>query len=141
MKTQKMLMNLKFVARGLSISFLGLAFLASAPAKAEDKPTAIQGTFTFGGKSSTWSAKLTPKGDGTYDAVYVANWGGKPLNYIGTLKTDLKTEISGSGKANGQGANGNFEFSGKFDDKGVANCSYQEVNGRRAGALTAEVPK
>jgi len=52
-----------------------------------------------------------------------------------------KTEISGDGKANGGGANGAFEFSGKYGTNGIAPCSYKEVKGRRSGTLTAETPK
>jgi peptidoglycan/xylan/chitin deacetylase (PgdA/CDA1 family) len=103
--------------------------------------TSINGTCTFGGKKSTWSAKLTADGDGTYDAVYVSSWGGATLNYVGTITTDLKTEISGNGKAGGGKANGTFEFTGKFGDDGIAHCSYKEVNGGRSGSMTAEIPK
>ena len=118
----------------------------AAPAKpAADKPaaiTSIQGTCNFKGKQSPWSAKLTPKGDGTYDAAYVSSWSGKPLEYAGTLKADLK-EISGNGKAiNGKG-NGTFEFSGKYGKDGIAQCDYKEVGGSRSrsGTMTAEMPK
>lgn len=103
--------------------------------------TSINGTCTFGGKKSTWSAQLTANGDGTYDADYVSSWGGATLNYVGTIRTDLKTEISGNGKPSGGRANGIFEFTGKFDDDGIAHCSYKEVNGGRRGSMTAEMPK
>ena len=114
--------------------------------QAADRPantTSIKGTCTWGSKQSTWSADLTARGDGTYDAVYVSSWGGKPLNYVGTIKTDLKTKISGSGKASGGSANGSFEFSGKYGADGIAKCSYWEVGGRRnrRGSMTAERPK
>ena len=103
--------------------------------------TLIKGTCIFRGKESTWSAKLAAKGDGTYDAVYVSSWGGATLNYVGTIKTDLKTEISGDGKASGGRANGTFEFSGKNGTNGIAQCSYKEVGGGRSGSMTAEMPK
>jgi hypothetical protein len=107
------------------------------------KEISIGGKCTFGGKDSTWSAKLTPKGNNTYDAVYKATWSGKPLDYVGTVKGDLKTEISGEGKAKGGGANGNFEFSGKFGADGVAKCTYKEIGGRRgrSGTLTVDPAK
>ena len=109
---------------------------ASTPAQV----TSIKGTCTFGGKKSTWTAKLTAKGNGTYDASYVSSWGGATLNYVGTIKTDLKTEISGDGKPSGGRANGTFEFSGKYGSDGVAQCTYQEVSGHRSGSMTAEMP-
>jgi|GEM_PF-3133626 len=113
----------------------------ATPAPAQVTPiAAIKGTYTFGGKTSTWTAKLTAKGDGTYSAVYVSSWGGATLNYVGTIKTDLKTEISGTGKPSGGRANGTFEFSGKYGGDGVAQCTYQEVGGRRSGSMTAEMP-
>ena len=118
---------------------------ATKPANVIGKPaqiTSIAGTCTFGGQKSGWSAKLTAKGDGTYGAVYVSSWGGKTLNYIGTIKSDLKMEISGNGKPSGGGANGTFEFSGKYGPDGIAQCSYKEVNGRgRSGSMTAEMAK
>ena len=121
----------------LSTAFAALAKAAVEPAKI----TSIKGTCTFSDKESTWSATLTAKGNGTYDAVYVSSWGGEPLNYVGTIKTDRKTEISGDGKASGGKANGIFEFSGKYGTNGIAQCSYQEVGGRRSGSMTAEMPK
>ena len=153
MKMRETLMNRKTVAHRLSVLLLGGACLVAglavstavaAPAKAAGKradTTAIKGTCTFNGKQSTWSAELTAKGDGIYDAVYVSSWGGKPLNYVGTVKTDLKTEISGDGKASGGSANGAFEFSGTYDKDGIAQCSYKEVGGRRSGSMTAGKPK
>ncbi len=153
MKMWKTLMNRKIVVRCFSALLLGGACLLArvavsttfaAPATDAVMPagiTAIKGTFIFNGKESTWSAKLTAKGDGAYDAVYVSSWGGAPLSYIGTIKTDLKTEISGDGKANGGRANGTFEFSGKFGPNGIAQCNYKEVGGRRSGSMTAEMPK
>jgi hypothetical protein len=153
MKMPKTLLNRKVVASCLSTLLAGGACLVSgsavstafaAPDKAAAKPaevTSIKGTCRFGGKDSTWTAKLTAKADGTYDAVYVSSWGGAPLNYVGSIKTDLKTEISGDGKASGGRANGTFEFSGKYGTNGIAQCSYTEVGGRRKGSLTAEMPK
>jgi hypothetical protein len=154
MKMRKSLMNRKTVAYCLSTLILGGACLVSGLAvstvfAAQDtggkgaEVTSIKGTCTFGNKKSTWSAKLKPKGDGTYDAIYESSWDGKPLNYIGTIKTDLKKEISGNGKASGGSANGSFEFSGKYGDDGIAQCTYKEVGGNRnrKGAMTAEMPK
>jgi hypothetical protein len=133
------------MTRCLTTLLLGAATALGEPDKTADKsadPISIKGTCTFGNRSSTWSATLTPKGDGTYDAVYVSSWGGQPLNYVGTIKTDLKTEISGTGKASGGRANGIFEFSGKYGDDGIAKCSYKEAGGRgRSGSMTAEMPK
>ena len=132
---------------GLSLVAMCLmgALIAVPPATAAEVSTnalSIQGTCLFGGKTSTWSATLKPKGNGTYDAVYISSWGGQPLNYVGTLKTDLKTEISGMGQASGGRANGTFEFSGKYGADGIAKCSYSEVGGRgRGGTMTAELPK
>jgi hypothetical protein len=142
------------VVRGVTVLVLGAACsglgwvvprVLAEPAEGEGKAPAtisVKGTCTFGGKQSTWSATLTPKGDGTYDAAYVSSWGGQPLSYVGTIKTDLKTEISGTGKGSGGRSNGTFEFSGKYGEDGIAKCSYKEVDGRgRSGALTAEMPK
>lgn len=153
MKMRKTLRSRKTVAHCLSALLLGGACLApglavstafAAPAGAAGKGaeiTSIKGTCTFGGTKSTWSAELTAKGDGTYDAVYVSCWGGKTLNYVGTIKTDLKTEISGDGKVSGGSANGTFEFSGKYGKDGIAQCNYKEVGGGRTGSMTAEMPK
>jgi hypothetical protein len=117
----------------------------SAQAAAAATPAAnvitIKGKCVFSGQTSTWSGKLTPRADGDYDAKYVAAWGGnKAMTYEGTVKTDFKTEISGNGKSTGGGGNGTFEFSGKFNDKGVAQCSYKEAAGGRGrnGTLTVE---
>ena len=152
MRMGKTLMKRENVVRCLSVLILGGACLVpglavstdvAAPATAAAKPaeiTSIKGTCMFGGKESTWSAKLTAKGTGTYDAVYVSSWGGKTLNYVGTIKTDLNTQITGKGKASGGSANGTFEFSGKYGGDGVAQCTYQEVGGRRSGSMTAEMP-
>ena len=123
---------------------LAVPMVFSAPAKAADEPTgatSVNGTCTWGGTTSTWSAKLTAKGEGTYDAVYLCKWGARTLKYVGTVKTDLKTEISGSGKASGGGANGTFEFSGKYGDDGIARCRYREVGGGRGGSMTADIPR
>jgi hypothetical protein len=127
------------LASGLAVS---TAF--AEPAKDAVKSTvitSIKGTCTFGDKKSTWAAELKPKGDGTYEAVYVSSWGDKPLSYVGTIKTDLKNEISGDGKASGGRANGSFEFSGTYGTNGIAQCSYKEIGGRRSGSMTAEMPK
>ena len=111
-------------------------------AEAKTAEVTIKGTCVFSGKNSTWSAKLTPKADNTYDAVYAATWNGKALDYVGTVTSDMKTTISGTGKASGGAANGSFEFTGKFGDDGVATCSYKEVGGRgRSGTVTVEAPK
>lgn len=128
----------------LVAALAGVAYGEAKSVRADANPAAIasvKGKFTFGGTTSTWSAKLTAKGDGTYDAAYEAMWGGKPVTYLGTIKTDGKTEISGSGKASGAGANGVFEFSGKYGADGIAQGSYKEVGGRRSGSITAEIPK
>ena len=152
MSMGKTLMNRKTVVRCISSLFLGAACLLpglalpkafAAPDESAVKPvaiTSIKGTCTFKGKESTWSAELTPKGNGTYDAVYVSSWGGKPGNYVGTIKTDLKTEISGDGKASGGRSSGTFEFSGKCGTNSIAQCSYKEVGGGRSGSMTAEMP-
>ena len=154
MEMRKSLMNRSTVVRYLAACFAGGACLMSGvvvstafaePDKAVVKSpeiTSIKGTCLFGGKKSDWSAKLAAKGDGTYDAVYDSSWGGQPLSYLGTLKTDLKTKISGDGKASGGKGNGTFAFSGKYGTNGVAQCSYKEVGGRgRSGTMTAEMPK
>jgi hypothetical protein len=152
MKKLKSLMNRKSVKYCLSTLLFGGACLApwlavspafAAPTQNTDKRTeitSIKGTCNFGGKNSTWSAKLKANGDGTYNAVYVSSWGNKPLHYVGKIKTDMN-EISGNGKASGGSANGNFEFSGKFGKDGIAQCTYKEIGGRRSGTMTAELPK
>jgi len=146
-------MNRKTVTRCITALFLGGACLVpvwvvstafAAPETAAVKPaevTSIKGTCTFHGKESDWSAKLTAKGDGTYDAIYISSWGGSPLNYVGMIKTDLKTEISGDGKASGGHGNGTFTFSGRYGTNSIAQCSYKEVGGHRSGTMTAEMPK
>jgi hypothetical protein len=154
-------MNRKIFARCFSALLLagaclwaGLAVsaLISAPAKAEDKPaetkratiTSIKGTCTFMRQQGTWSAKLTPTDNpGVYDAQYVAAFalGGNNMTYVGQIKSDFKTTISGSGKSTGGGGNGTFEFSGNYGDDGVAQCKYEEVGGQRSGTLTAEKPQ
>jgi len=127
------------------IPILGLASSTNSTPPSETAKdaelTSIKGTCTFKGKNSDWSAKLKAKGDGTYDAVYTSSWGGKPGNYVGVMKIDLKKEISGSGKASGGRANGTFEFSGKYGDDGIAQCTYKEVNGHRSGSMTIETPR
>jgi hypothetical protein len=126
------------------LSGLGVLPAFGEPDKAAgttSKTCSIKGTLKFGGTQSTWSATLTPKGKGTYQAAYIALWGGKPLNYVGTIETDGRTKIKGTGKASGGGANGTFEFSGTYGNDGVARCSYREVGGARSGSMTAEAPK
>jgi hypothetical protein len=153
MKMRKNQISRMAVRRSLSVVLTGGTCLAvgwvvatgyAAPAPTTVKPvavTSIQGTCKFGGKESTWSAELTAKGNGTYDAAYVSSWGGSSLNYEGTIKTDLKTVISGDARASGGKANGTFEFSGTYGTNGIAQCSYKEVGGRRKGSMTAELPK
>ncbi len=153
MKKMKALTNRTIVVRCFSAVLLGGACLLpglavstvfAAPDKTAVKSGAIssiKGTCDFKGRESTWTAKLTAKADGSYDAVYVSSWSGAPLNYVGTLKTDMKTEIGGAGKASGGRANGAFEFSGKYGTNGIAQCTYKEVGGRRSGTMTAEMPK
>lgn len=157
MRIWRIILNRKTVACCLSTLHLGVACLVlvltgltvfSVLAKAADEPaeiTSIKGTCTFGGRKGTWSAELRWRGDDTYDADYASDFGGKILKYVGTIKTDLRTEISGIGKASGGGANGIFEFSGMYGDNGMAKCSYWEVGrpGRRgrSGTLTVEKPK
>jgi hypothetical protein len=149
-------MNRKYFARCFSTLLLGgaclwagsaISVLISAPAKAEDKPakiTSIKGTCIFMRQQGTWSAKLTPTGtSGVYDAQYVAAFalGGNNMTYVGQIKSDFKTTISGGGKSTGGGGNGTFEFSGNYGDDGIAKCNYTEVGGQRSGTLTAEKPE
>ena len=150
MTTLRSLGNARSAARNASTLLLaaGVAFsmalgACSKAAGSRASAQSIKGTCAWGGKKSTWSARLTARSRGTYDAVYVSSWGGKPLHYVGTIKTDLKTHISGRGKASGGSANGSFEFSGKYGTDGIAKCKYWEVGGRRnrKGTLTAELPK
>ena len=142
-------MNRRILALGLCTLF-GVALLTGGTlltggralaAEPTTKPgeMTIKGTCSFGGTKGTWSGKLTPKGDGTYDASYQCKWGNGTLLFAGTVKTDLKTAVSGMGKATGGGANGTFEFSGKFGADGTAKCPYKEVGGRgRSGSLTVD---
>ena len=153
MKMRRGPMQWKHVVRGLAAFSLGAVCLVmglanstalAAPAGVvadSATPLTITGTCTWGGTESTWSAKLTEKETQTYDAVYISSWGGNTLNYVGTIKTDRKTTITGSGKASGGGANGTFEFSGKYGTNGIAHCTYKEDGGGRNGSMTAETPK
>ena len=131
---------------------LAISALIGTPAKAEDKPaetkpaniTSIKGTCTFMRQQGTWSAKLTPtETPGVYNAQNVAAFamGGNNMTYVGQIKSDFKTTISGDGKSTGGGGNGNFEFSGNYGDDGIAKCNYMEVGGQRSGTLTAEKPE
>ena len=154
-------MNRKKIARCISALLLGgaclwaglaISGLISTPAKAEDKPAetkpanviSIKGTCMFMRQQGTWSAKLTPTDTpGVYDAQYVAAFamGGNNMTYVGQIKSDFKTTISGGGKSTGGGGNGTFEFSGNYGDDGIAKCNYMEVGGQRSGTLTAEKPE
>jgi hypothetical protein len=149
-------MNQKLFARCFSILLLGgvclgaglaVSALINTSAKAEDKKasiTSIKGTCVFMRQQGTWSAKLTPtETPDVYDAQYVASYrlGGDHMTYVGQIKSNFKTTISGSGKSTGGGGNGNFEFSGDYGDDGVAKCNYKEIGGQRSGTLTAEKPE
>lgn len=154
-------MNRKIFARCFSILLLGGACLGSGlavsalihtPAKADDKSasiTSIKGTCDFMRRPGTWSATLTPTDTpGVYDAQYVAAFsmgggsvGGNHMTYVGQIKSDFKTTISGNGNSTGGGGNGNFEFSGNYGEDGIAQCNYKEVGGQRSGTLTAEMPE
>jgi hypothetical protein len=119
---------------------------ASDPKPAKQEYTAVDGTCNFMGMGGTWSAKLTANEDGTYKASYVAAFrGNNKMTYEGSMKSDWKGEVSGEGKSTGGGGNGSFEFSGKFDENGVAKCDYKEIGGRggmgRTGTLTVNLPK
>jgi hypothetical protein len=139
------------VAGGLLV--LGTHVIAedSGTKTTETKPatqgyTSVDGTCAFMGRGGTWSAKLTTNDDGTYKASYVAAYAGNNhMTYEGSIKADWKGEVSGKGDSTGGGGNGSFEFSGKFDDTGVAKCNYKEVGGRggggRTGTLTVNQPK
>ena len=119
---------------------MALCVVAAAGAFAQDAGViSVKGTWNYGPKDTgTWSAKLTPKGDGSYEAAYVAIRAGKELKYTGTVKTDLKTAISGDGKR----GNESFEFSGTYGPDGIAKCTYKENGGyKRTGPLTAEMPR
>jgi hypothetical protein len=107
--------------------------------------TSVDGTCAFMGRGGAWSAKLTPNADGAYNASYIASYSGtNNMTYEGSIKADWKGEISGNGKSTGGGGNGNFEFSGKFDETGVAKCNYKEIGARggpRTGTMTVNQPK
>ena len=119
-----------------------VAKTAEKPAEKAEELFEIKGTCTFQGKQSTWSAILTPNGDKTYEAVYAATWSGRRLKFVGTITTDMRSEIQGRGKARGGGASGTFEFSGRYGGDGIARCSYKEDGGsNRNGSLTAEMPQ
>ncbi len=137
---QKFLTHFSCGLLGVVVLLGGLAFAENAPNKPAE--LTIKGTFTFSGSKGTWSGKMTPSHTaGVYDVKYVAARGGsKQMTYEGQVKTDLKTEVSGSGKATGGGGNGAFKFSGKFGADGVAKCSYKEVGGtrNRSGTLTVD---
>ena len=95
-------------------------------------------------QQGTWSAQLTPTDTpDVYDAQYVAAFrmGGNNMTYVGKVKSDFKTTITGNGQATGGGGNGTFEFSGDYCDDGIARCNYTEVGGQRSGTLTAEKPE
>jgi hypothetical protein len=139
-------MNRRFLW-GCLFTLLGAALLLANLAFAEDaasKPAklTVKGTYTFSGSKDTWSGELTPtKTPGVYDAQFVAAHGGnKHMTYVGQIKTDLKTEISGNGNSTGGGGNGSFTFAGKFGDDGVAKCPYKETGGprNRSGTLTVD---
>jgi len=149
-------MNPKILTRCFSILLqsgicllLGVAVsaLINTSAKAQDKSAniiSIKGTCFFMNQQGTWSAKLTPTNTpGVYDAQYIASFrlGGDHMTYVGQIKSDFKTTISGSGKSTGGGGNGTFEFSGNYGDDGIAQCNYTEVGGQRSGTLTAERPQ
>ena len=120
-----------------SLAAEGRRQAAATPARA----VSMKGTCEWNGRGSTWSATLTAKGDGTYDALYTSSWSGSALKYAGSIRTDRKTYITGYGKASGGAANGAFQFSGRYGANGIAQCSYREVGGSRKGTLTAELPR
>jgi hypothetical protein len=154
-------MNRKFFTRCFSILLLGgaclgaglaVSALINTSARAEGTSAAvisIKGTCDFMRRPGTWSAQLTPtETPGVYDAQYVAAFsmggggvGGDHMTYVGQIKSDFKTTISGNGKSTGGGGNGTFEFSGTYGADGVAQCKYTEVGGQRSGTLTAEKPE
>ena len=154
-------MNRKFLTRCFSILLLGGSCLSAGlsvsalihpSARAEDKSTStisIKGTCEFMRRQGTWSATLTPTDTpGVYDAQYVAAFsmgggavGGNHMTYVGQIKSDFKTTISGNGTSTGGGGNGSFEFSGNYNDEGIAQCNYLEIGGQRSGTLTAEKPE
>ena len=137
---RKILMRCVYTVLGSALLLSGLAFAENATSKSTE--LTIEGTFIFGGSKGTWSGKLKPTSTpGVYNAQYVAARGGsKHMTYVGQIKSDLKTEVSGSGKSTGGGGNGSFKFSGKFGDDGVAKCPYKEVGGtrNRSGTLTVD---
>jgi hypothetical protein len=149
-------MNQKTLIHCLSIVLLGVACLGVGlavsaliytSAKAQDKSAniiSIKGTCLFMRMPGTWPAKLAlTDTSGVYAAQYVASFrmGGDHMTYVGQIKSDFKTTISGSGKSTGGGGNGTFEFSGNYGDDGIAQCNYKEVGGQRSGTLTAEKPQ
>jgi len=151
-------MNRKFFARCFLIFLLGgaclgaglaVSALTQTSAKAEDKSAStisIKGTCDFMRRQGTWSATLTPTDTpGVYDAQYVAAFsmgggsvGGNHMTYVGQIKSDFETTISGNGTSTGGGGNGSFEFSGNYGEDGIAQCNYTEIGGQRSGTLTAE---
>lgn len=148
-------MNRKIFPRFVSTAILGAALavasLVQTSVSAEDTAAGaatIKGTCEFMRQQGTWSATLKPTDTpGVYDAQYVASFsmggrmGGDKMTYEGQIKSDFKTTISGNGKSTGGGGNGNFEFSGKYGDDGVAQCNYTEIGGQRSGTLTAGKPE
>lgn len=125
---------------------LAITLLVHNTAGAEDTgATTIKGTCEFMTQQGTWSATLKPTDTpGVYDAEYVAAFrlGGNNMTYVGQIKSDFKTSISGSGNSTGGGGNGNFEFSGNYGDDGIARCNYKEVGGMgRSGTLTIAKPE
>lgn len=109
---------------------------AEKPADGTTGLRSIEGTCLFSGRPAAWSATLTPTGATSYAAVYVSSWDGRTLSYEGTIETDGKTTLSGTGKAVGGKGNGNFQFSGTYKD-GTAQGTYREIGGRRSGTMTA----
>ena len=152
-------MKQKYFVSGFSILLLAVTCLAvvlvvspfvNTSVRAEDKSAdtlTIKGTCEFMRQPGTWSAVLTPTDTpDVYDAQYVASFtmgprGGDHMTYVGQIKSDFKTTISGTGESTGGGGNGNFEFSGTYGDDGVAQCDYKEIGGQRSGTLTAEKPE
>jgi hypothetical protein len=131
-----------------ALLMLGTRAIAEDTKTPDAKPvyTSVDGTCTFMGTRSTWRAKITANEDGTYKASYVAAWQNNPnMTYEGSIKSDWKGEVSGNGKSTGGGGNGTFEFSGTFDETGVAKCNYKEIGARggggRTGTLTVNKPK
>jgi hypothetical protein len=106
------------------------------------KEVALTGTCLFSGSKGTLTATLTPKTDGSYDVVYQVSWkGGKASTWTGTIKSDLKGDITGDGSERSGGAV--FDYAGKFVN-GVADCKYSErgkQGGGRKGTLTLTLKK